>query len=274
MEKLIQIMIDCGAGSAAAIKYADCDIINPRLAEKIPFTPKSVIIATIPYYTHFCNEPKTVSSYALAYDYHTYIKILGESIIEKAKQCYPDAGFVCFGDHSPINEKIAAAKAGLGIIGNHSLLITPNYSSFVFLFEIITDIECNAEAQVVGYCEKCGKCKAACPSDISDKRTCLSALTQKKGELTDEEVFLIKKTSCAWGCDICQEVCPHTVSAKERGTIYTHNVWFNSNVLKRPSTETVECGSDFKSRAYSWRGSATILRNLNIINSDENGDSK
>ena len=274
MEKLIQIMTECGAGTAAAIKYDDCDIINQRLADKIPFAAKSVFIGTIPYYTHFCDESKTVSSYALAYDYHTYIKNLGESIIKEAKQYYPNANFMCFGDHSPINEKIAAAKAGLGIIGEHSLLITPNYSSFVFLFEIITDIECDAIAQEVKYCEKCGKCQAACPSDISDKKICLSALTQKKGVLTNDEVFLIKKSSCAWGCDICQEVCPHTISAKKRGTIYTNNSWFNSNVLNRPSEETVAHISDFNSRAYSWRGSTTILRNLNIINSDENGESK
>jgi len=274
MKRLIQIMIECGASSASAIKYDDCDIINPRLSEKIPFTPKSVFIGTIPYYTHFCDEHKTVSSYALAYDYHTYIKNLGEAIIEMAKRVYPNANFVCFGDHSPINEKIAAAKAGLGIIGEHSLLITPIHSSFVFLFEIITDIECNIVAQAVSYCEKCGKCINACPSDISDKRTCLSAITQKKGELTDEEALLINKSSCAWGCDICQEVCPYTIRAKERGTIYTNDPWFNSKVLNCPSAETVECESDFKSRAYSWRGTATILRNLNIINSDKNGESK
>ena len=267
-------MIGCGAGSAAAIKYDDCDIINPRLAEKIPFTPKSVIIGTIPYYTHFCDETKIVSSYALAYDYHTYIKILGESIIEKAKQVYPNANFAYFGDHSPINEKIAAAKAGLGIIGEHSLLITQNHSSFVFLFEIITNIECNIVAQAVSYCEKCGKCRNACPSNFSDKKTCLSAITQKKGDLTDEEASLIKKSFYAWGCDKCQEVCPHTIRAKERGTIYTNNPWFNSKVLNWPSTDTIECESDFKARAYSWRGTATILRNLNIINSDKSGESK
>ena len=274
MNKLIEIMLECGVGNAAVIKYNDCDIINPKLAEKIPFTPKSVCIGTVPYYTHFCDDDKKVSSYALAYDYHTYIKNLGEAIIEKTTNCYPDAHFVCFGDHSPINEKIAAAKAGLGIIGEHSLLITPEYSSFVFLFEIITDIECNAEVREVGYCEKCGKCKQACPVDFLDKKTCLSALTQKKGDLTEEESSLIKESSCAWGCDICQEVCPHTINARKNGTIYTDNIWFNSSIQAAPSEASIACASDFKSRAYSWRGSATILRNLHIINSDKNGESK
>lgn len=272
MKKLIEIMIECGAGDAAAIKFCDCEIINSRLSEKIPFSPKSVFIGTIPYYTHFCDNKKTISSYALAYDYHTYINKLGEAIIEKAKLCYPNANFVCFGDHSPINEKLAAAKAGLGIIGQHSLLITPKHSSYVFLFEIITDIECNSKAQTIKCCEKCGKCIAACPTDISDKKTCLSALTQKKGQLTVEEEALIKLSSCAWGCDICQEICPHTINAKNTGTIYTNNNWFNNNVLNCPSAESIACTSDFASRAYSWRGSSTILRNLSIINSENNGE--
>ena len=58
MRRLIQIMIECGASSASAIKYDDCDIINPRLSEKIPFTPKSVFIGTIPYYTLFATSTK------------------------------------------------------------------------------------------------------------------------------------------------------------------------------------------------------------------------
>ncbi len=265
MKKLIDIMIGCGAGDAAAIRYDSCEIINQKLADKLQFTPRSVSIGTIPYYTHFCDNEKIVSAYALAYDYHSYIKELGEKIITQAKEIYPENNFICFGDHSPINEKIAAAKAGLGIIGDHSLLITPKHSSFVFLFEIISDLECSQDVQEIKHCESCGKCKAACPADISDKATCLSAITQKKGNLSENETALLKSAMCAWGCDICQQVCPHTTDAKARGTIYTDSCWFNSNVLEYPSAESIEDESDFKSRAYSWRGKVTISRNLNII---------
>ena len=274
MENLIKIMVECGSADAAAIKYENCDIINQRLADKLGFTPKSVCIGIIPYYTHFCDKDKTVSSYALAYDYHTYIKNLGEAIIAKASSIYPSAHFSCFGDHSPINEKTAAARAGLGIIGKHSLLITPLYSSFVFLFEIISDLECDRDAGEIKHCENCGNCIAACPANISDKKTCLSAVTQKKGELSKSEADLLKATSCAWGCDICQAVCPHTVDAINQGTIYTSNNWFNSNVIAHPSEESIANVSDFNSRAYSWRGSATILRNLNIINTGKSGKQK
>ena len=269
MKNLVDIMLACGAGSAAGVKYECCEIVNPKLVNQIQFTPKSVCIGTIPYYTHFCDNDKSVSAYALAYDYHLYIKNLGERIVAKAKEEFPDNNFICFGDHSPINEKIAAAKAGLGIIGDHSLLITPQHSSFVFLFEIISDLECDTDPLEVKCCEKCGKCKMACPADITNKATCVSALTQKKGELTESDIALISSSGCAWGCDICQQVCPHTISAKAAGTIYTNEPWFNSHVLENPTSESLDDTHDFKSRAYSWRGKATILRNLDIINSEK-----
>ena len=271
MERLIKLMIECGAASAAAIQLKNCDILNQKLLDKLEFVPRSVCIGTIPYYTHFCDNEKSVSSYALAFDYHTYIKALGEMIISKAQSIYPSAHFACFGDHSPINEKTTAARAGLGIIGEHSLLITPKHSSYVFLFEIICDLECNQLVQEILHCEKCGKCKDACPSDFSDKKTCLSAVTQKKGELAENEVDLISKANCAWGCDICQTACPHTIKAIKEGTIYTNNNWFNSNVLPQPSEESIANTQDFNSRAYSWRGSSTIMRNLNIINKRKHG---
>lgn len=269
MNKLIDIMIECGAATAAPIKYESCEIINQNLASKLQFTPKSVCIGTLPYYTKFCDNDRSVSSYALAYDYHLYIQEIGKQIISKVKETYPENNFICFGDHSPINEKLAAAKAGLGIIGEHSLLITPDFSSFVFLFEIISDIECDQSGREIKHCERCGRCKAACPANIDDKTSCLSAITQKKGVLSESESELIRSSSSAWGCDICQQVCPHTISAKSRETIYTKSLWFNRNILNHPTAETINDASDFESRAYSWRGKETILRNLNIINPEK-----
>ncbi len=266
MERLKSILISCGAADAAIIKYSDCEIINARLAENLGFTPRSVIIGTIPYYTHYCDEAKSVSAYALAYDYHRLIKEIGESAVAESQRIFPDAHFRFFGDHSPIKEKKAAAKAGLGIIGAHSLLITPNHSSFVFLLEIITDLEYNTRSREIEYCENCGKCKEACPGFLSGNGECLSAITQKKGSLSHEEKLLIRDNKTVWGCDICQMVCPHTVKAIKSGSIYTNIKWFNTKVNKNPCAESINEEEDFKLRAYSWRGKDTILRNINILN--------
>lgn len=274
MDRLLKILTDNGAADAALISFSDCCVTNPRLASSLGFEPKSVCICTLPYYTRRCDEHKTVSAYALARDYHLLLKQIGNNVLNEAKKLFPSAGFAFFGDHSPINEKDAAAKAGLGIIGMHSLLITPRYSSFVFLFELLTDMECDAEPEQIQYCEKCGRCMRACPGNMLREFQCLSAITQKKGELSDEEECLISQLQTAWGCDICQMVCPHTVSAIRRGDIYTDNEWFNTNVIAVPDEDSINDKEDFKMRAYSWRGRNTILRNIKIINNSIDNKAK
>lgn len=269
MNKITEIIRKCGAAKSGAINYSECDIINPRLIEKLPFSPETVFIGIVPYYTHYCDQPRNVSAYALAYDYHLYIKELCERIITEAQAEYPHAEFSWFCDHSPINEKTAAAKAGLGIIGEHSLLITPEYSSFVFLFEIFTDLKYSVKPNKILNCEKCGKCIESCPADLFDKRSCLSAVTQKKGTLSENEKQLIQKTESVWGCDICQTVCPHTINALKTESIYSETAWFNYNIISSPTQESVSDLTDFSKRAYSWRGPQTILRNIDIFNNKE-----
>lgn len=265
MDRLKELICSCGAAKAGIISFSDCDIINPRVLDKMSFVPQSVIVGILPYYTHYCDLPKTVSAYALAYDYHLFIRELCENILDKAQQMYPSAHFSWFADHSPINEKLAAAKAGLGIIGEHSLLITPEYSSYVFLFEIFTDLVYHTKPHTVQGCERCEKCLAACPADLYDKTQCLSAITQKKGNLNQKEVSMIAEAGCVWGCDICQRVCPHTVKAIESGSIYSEIDWFNYNIKSAPTQESILDSEDFSKRAYSWRGTATILRNIDIL---------
>lgn len=262
---LSKYLVQAGAADAALIPISSCDITKPHLLQKLDFTPKSVCVGIIPYYTHLCDRERSVSAYAVARDYHILVDKIGSNAIEICKSRFPKNNFAYFGDHSPIDERMASAKAGLGIIGRNGLLITPLYSSYVFIMEIFSDIECDNMPKDVAYCEDCGACVAACPGTLSGKGECLSSITQKKGELTELEINLIKKYGCAWGCDICQEVCPHTKKAKSSGTIYTNNEWFTQNVVLTPSEESLENDEDFKSRAYSWRGKPTILRNIKII---------
>ncbi len=265
MEKIENILINCGAAQASALPYKDCTVINARLLQRLSFEPKSVYICIIPYYTHYCDEPKTVSAYALARDYHLYLNAIGSKALEMCKNEFPDSNFAFYGDHSPIDEKQAAAKAGLGIIGRNGLLITQRYSSYVFICELFSDNECINKAQEINYCENCGACFSACPASLASADACASAITQKKGDLTEYEIEIIRETGCVWGCDICQEICPHTVKAKKNGTIYTNTEWFNTNIISNPSISSVEDAEDFKMRAYSWRGAPAILRNIKIL---------
>jgi epoxyqueuosine reductase len=264
VEKLIKLLLSVGTADAAALSISECKIINPRLLSRLDFEPQSVIMGIMPYYTAHCDGERIVSAYAVAPDYHLAQKKLAEKFLAEARKLYPHRRFALYGDHSPIAEVDAAARAGLGIIGKHGLLITPKYSSFVFIFGVFSDIPIEPTRREVRYCEGCGACVRACPTRLKNGGECLSAVTQKKGALTDEEQALMLKHGTAWGCDICQNVCPHTIRAKKEGTLYTDSEWFNSRTIPVPDKSVVD-SDGFAERAYSWRGKDVFLRNLTLF---------
>ncbi len=223
-----------------------------------------VIIMAIPYYTHA--DALNISRYASCRDYHAFCDELFSDIIPKLTKEFAPYKFCGFADSSPIFERDAAALAGLGVIGDNGMLITEKYSSYVFLAEIITDYPLpTSDTYGIRHCEGCGKCRAACP--MSEIGQCLSALTQKKGELTRSERENIVKYGSAWGCDICQDVCPHTAAAIKRGSIYTPIEFFREELTPHLTSQAVSNMSDgeFAKRAYSWRGRKVIMRNLELF---------
>lgn len=256
-----------GIKNAAAIPLSFCKIIRPYKLEKCgfkDFASLSAIMFTIPYLTE--NKGKNISSYAIPRDYHLFCKELFDKVIPKLKMRFPENNFAGFADNSPIDEVHAAALSGLGIIGDNGLLITNEHSSYVFIGEIITDLEIGHSGNYdIKRCESCGRCAAACPK--TECGECLSAITQKKGELTEYEISIIKKHGSAWGCDLCSEVCPHTQKAIQNGTIYTDIPFFIGELTPKLSKEAVTNMSDeeFSRRAYSWRKKETVLRNLTIL---------
>lgn len=248
----------------------ECEIKRAYLLEKNGIENGSVIIFAVPYLSEVAFEGRNVSSYAVSPDYHAFFSALFESIIPTLKERFPNNKFAGFTDHSPINEIKASANAGLGVIGTNNLLLTEKYSSYVFIGEIITDAILPSFFTEIKHCIDCKKCLSACPVGADIDR-CLSSLTQKKGNLTDEEKALIKEQKCAWGCDICQEVCPYTQKVFKNGTIFTNIDFFNNNLTPLLTSEDIEKmnENDFKARAYSWRGKQVILRNLKILEEKE-----
>ncbi len=256
-----------GIADSAAVPLSKCRLLRPYKLEKCGLDTSrdlTAIIFTIPYYTE--HKEKNISSYAIARDYHMFCKELFDSLLPKLREKYPQNTFSGFSDDSPIDERYAAAISGLGVIGKNGMLITEKYSSYVFLAEIITDLPIRArEIYDIKYCEDCGKCRSACPKkEIGE---CLSALTQKKGELSKDEISALAKYKSAWGCDICSEVCPHTIRAIEKKTIYTDIPFFMTELIPTLDTSLIigMTDSEFSSRAYCWRKKETILRNLNIL---------
>ena len=256
----------------SCLSLDECEFKRPYLLDRCGISHGSVIIFAVPYLAKEAQNKKNVSAYAVGRDYHLFFKQLFEKLLSDLKTKFPNNRFAAFSDHSPIDE-IQAAKAGLGVIGKNHLLITEKYSSYVFLGEIITDADLPSDADKINYCIGCGKCLEACPVK-TDINHCLSALTQKKGELSKDEKAIIAKSSCVWGCDICQEICPYTKSAIEKNTIFSNIEFFNQKLMPYITSEKIRALPDdeFDERAYSWRGRNTVLRNLLISEGKENGE--
>jgi len=261
----------------AHIPLSRCKVIKRYLLDREGFDDNAnVIMLLLPYRSRI--RPKNLSVYASVRDYHRYVQLLREDAVEYIRSRYPEAKVQLFADHSPIDEVHAACVSGLGFIGRNGLLINERYSSFVFLCEIITDLS-PKELGIDEYTEKsvrtcmnCGACARMCPSNCMDeadprpKTECLSAITQKKGELTDKETEMMLANGSIWGCDVCQNVCPYTKNAD-----FTPISYFDEGVITELDTDTLDNMSDeeFLSRPFSWRGRSVIRRNTLIYDKNK-----
>ncbi len=222
------------------------------------FTPQSVIMLLVPYYSGEY-EGRNISRYAVPRDYHLYFKGLYSRVEGCLKEKYPEYSFKGFSDHSPIGETYAASKCGLGCIGDLFQLINEKYGSYTFIGEIFTDAVFDEyDTREPAFCNHCGACRAACP--MADG--CLSELTQRKGELTEEEKALIADSGIVWGCDICRESCPMNLTPA-----VTPIEFFKTSLTPVISSEDISNmpKEEFLARAYSWRGRKTVLRNLAVF---------
>ena len=152
------------------------------------------------------------SNYAWGDDYHNVLKKRIFELLDWIKRSSNKVkGLACV-DTAPIMEKVWAREAGLGWIGKHTNLITKDYGSWVFLGELILDIELDYDLPFdEDLCGSCTACLDSCPTDAIDSykidaKKCISYLTiEHRGKFEDQSINL---DSWIYGCDICQEVCP------------------------------------------------------------------
>ena len=254
----------------SVLPLSACRVTNARLYEQKGFLPQSVLVFLIPY---FSVAPDNFSAYAAAEDYHFYAKELYARMHTRLKEAFPEGDFLGFADHSPIDERDAAIRAGLGLFGKNRLLISKEYGTYQFIGEFLSTLpaECFGSVTLSPFtlCIGCGACLSACPTGIlrGESRECLSAITQKKGALSEEEKALMRRVGTAWGCDECQKVCPYVKEAAHLGSLKTEIPFFSENLITHLDTETVESMSDevFHRRAFAWRGRETVLRNTRIL---------
>ena len=266
MEQMINSFFDSvGIQHYAVLSYADCKEINHSIIEREDFIPRSVIIFLMPYYT---GETVNISRYAASLDYHIALREVTDGLIGAIKEHFPNAKAKGYGDHSPINEVYAALIAGLGLVGDNGLLINEEYGSYIFIGDVITDVEPEILGAIspvaIRECRHCSACKKSCPTGIlsGEGSDCLSAITQRKGELSENEVDLMRKNNTVWGCDLCQSVCPYNKNPKITPIPFFHKERIE---LLDGATLAAMDKESFHRRAFAWRGRKTVERNLELL---------
>lgn len=227
----------------------------------------ALLVGVFPYDSGGGDAP--ICRYARGADYHEVLTRRLSAAAQALSEACPGRRFLPGCDRSAVNEVRAAALAGLGRIGDNGLFISHRFGSFVFLGTLATDLPLDAPLHEPEGCLHCGACRRACPTGVLEggdkQRQCLSAITQKKGELSPEETALLRRTGALWGCDACQSVCPLNHRA-ERDPLpeFTHDLC----TCLPPSLlqADVACWQRaLQGRSFAWRGPEVLRRNLRIL---------
>jgi epoxyqueuosine reductase len=176
---------------------------------------KSVISLLLNYYpqeTQIADSYK-ISKYAYGQDYHFVIKEKLKEFLFSIQENIGEVSGRAFVDSAPVLDKAWAAKSGLGWIGKNSNLLSKQVGSFFFIAELIVDLELEYDTAVTDHCGSCTKCIDACPTSaiiapyVVDGSKCISYFTIELKDNIPQEMKG-KFDDWAFGCDVCQDVCP------------------------------------------------------------------
>lgn len=228
---------------------------------------KSAIVCLFPYYIPH-EGPINLPRYAWGKDYHLVVHEYLDRLGQALQAIAPSVAYEIHCDTSPLADRYMGYLAGLGVFGRNRALINPTWGSYTSIGTLLTNIDLPAATPLTGTCDECNRCRTHCPGQsLNDEdfhyHTCKSYLTQKKGDLTESEIAIIGASPLIFGCDICQEVCPHNQNVPE-----TPIPEFRENLTIHINREDIEplTNKEFKAayghRAYAWRGKKVLLRNL------------
>lgn len=244
--------------------------LNPNL---LVDDAKSVISLLLNYYpSEFQNDDSyKISKYAYGQDYHFVIKEKLNQLLHSIQENIGEVSGRAFVDSAPVLDKAWAAKSGLGWIGKNSNLITQSVGSFYFIAELIIDLELEYDNPTTDHCGTCTACIDACPTEaivapyVVDGSKCISYFTIELKENIPSEMKG-KFNDWAFGCDVCQDVCPWNKFSKphseplfnpnpdllsmdkkdwEEITEETFKVVFKNSAVKRTKYEGLKRNIDF-----------------------------
>lgn len=240
--------------------------------------PQSIISIAVAYPSKLADAPRSVpgayrgdiSRSSWGKDYHDVLRDRLARLETFIHERVQDARMQSMVDTGALVDRAVAERAGIGWSGKNCSIITPEFGSWVYLGEMITNIPFPPDVSITDQCGECTLCIDACPTGALvgpgqlNAQRCISFITQTKGMVDDE--MKLKIGTRLYGCDTCQVVCP-----KNKGMNWTHQPELQPDPeLAKPLLIPLLTMSnrEFKERygeiAASWRGKKPMQRNAII----------
>jgi len=240
--------------------------------------PQSIIAIAVAYPSKLADPPKSelgayrgmISRSAWGEDYHRVLKDRLAKLQAYIESRVPDFRSEIMVDTGALSDRAVAERAGIGWAGKNCAVISPEWGSWIYLGEMITNIPFDPDTPITEDCGECTLCIDACPTGALvgpgqlHASSCISFVTQTKGFVEDK--FKLKIGNRLYGCDTCQVVCP-----KNKGKNWTqHPELIPDADLAKPLLKSLLTMSNkeykdmFGSSASSWRGKKPIQRNAII----------
>jgi len=253
--------------------------INPKIYME---DGKTIISIAFPYLHDFYENFKYkndkfvyFSKYTLGRDYHKVISNYLKKICNFIESLGGKA--IYFVDSNSLPERYIAYLCGIGFYGKNNMIITEKYGSYVFLGEIITDLEIEIDKPLKQKCGNCDLCLNTCPTKAINKNEncpniCLSYITQKK-EI--EDVWFNKLDGRMFGCDSCQDICPFNkvINFSNLKEFIPYDYMKKINLKEIINIDNKTFKEKYAITSCGWRGKNIIIRNA-LINLAKNNNIK
>ena len=277
LEKSLRLAVDEGRNSGFEHKN-----IEERIKPKLSLASAKTIISIAVAYPHKLKQQPQKTAYkrgkftpnSWGLDYHYVLQDKLDRLAKGIEELTADFEYKGMVDTGALVDTAVAQRAGIGFIGKNGLVISKEFGSYMFLGELITNLDIEPDQPVDYDCGDCNRCVTACPTSclIGDgsmnAKRCLSFQTQDKGVMDLE--FRKKIKTVIYGCDICQICCPYNKGLDNPLATEIDPDLSHPELLPFLELSNGQFKEKFGHVAGSWRGKNILQRNAIIALANAN----
>lgn len=277
LEKSLRLAVEEGRNSGFEHKN-----IEERIKPKLSLASAKTIISIAVAYPHKLKQQPQKTAYkrgkftpnSWGLDYHYVLQDKLDRLAKGIEELTADFEYKGMVDTGALVDTAVARRAGIGFIGKNGLVISKEFGSYMFLGELITNLDIEPDQPVDYDCGDCNRCVTACPTSclIGDgtmnAQRCLSFQTQDKGIMDLE--FRKKIKTVIYGCDICQICCPYNKGLDNPLATEIDPELAHPELLPFLELSNGQFKEKFGHIAGSWRGKNILQRNAIIALANAN----